>query len=166
MRGWKSDDNVSAMSIQAVSHIAVGVRDMDAALGFYRDVLGLRVTADKIEEFPQGPGQEPAQRRAVYLRWVDGPHASFVVLDQQITNEIKGEPAQLFQMGCHHFAFWVDDIDEMMERVRGAGIAVVMGGDGGPGADTVMYGEPPGGRVRSVFLRDPEGNYVQLDQRA
>ena len=56
------------MSIQAVSHIAVGVRDMDAALGFYRDVLGLRVTADKIEEFPQGPGQAPAQRRAVYLR--------------------------------------------------------------------------------------------------
>ena len=29
-----------------------------------------------------------------------------------------------------------------------------------------MYGEPPGGRVKSVFLRDPEGNYVQLDQRA
>ena len=103
----------------------------------YRDVLGLRVTADKIEEFPQGPGQAPAQRRAVYLRWVDGPHASFVVLDQQITNEIKGEPAQLFQMGCHHFAFWVDDIDEMMERVRAAGITVVMGGDDGPGADTV-----------------------------
>ena len=28
----------ATMSIQAVSHIAVGVRDMDAALGFYRDV--------------------------------------------------------------------------------------------------------------------------------
>jgi hypothetical protein len=40
-----------------------------------------------------------------------------------------------------------------------------MGGEG-PGADTTMYGEPPGGRVRSVFLQDPEGNYVQLDQRA
>jgi catechol 2,3-dioxygenase-like lactoylglutathione lyase family enzyme len=154
------------MAIRAVSHIAVGVRDMEAALGFYRDVLGLRVTADKVEEFPQGPGQSPARRRAVYLRWTDGPHASFVVLDQQITNEIKGEPAQLFQMGCHHFAFWVDDLHEMMERVRAAGITVVMGGDGGPGADTVMYGEPPGGRVHSVFLRDPEGNYVQLDQRA
>jgi catechol 2,3-dioxygenase-like lactoylglutathione lyase family enzyme len=154
------------MGIQAVSHIAVGVRDMDVALTFYRDVLGLRVTADKIEEFPQGPGQPPAQRRAVYLRWVDGPHASFVVLDQQITNEIKGEPAQLFQMGCHHFSFWVDDIDEMLERVRAGGIAIVMGGEGGPGADTVMYGEPPGGRVKSAFLRDPEGNYVQLDQRA
>ena len=101
------------MTVQAVSHIAVGVRDMEAALGFYRDIVGLRVTADKIEEFPQGPGLPPAQRRAVYLRWVDGPHASFIVLDQQITNEIKGEPAQLFQMGCHHFAFWVDDIDDV-----------------------------------------------------
>jgi len=154
------------MSIQAVSHIAVGVRDMEVALGFYRDVLGLRVTADKIEEFSQGAGQPPAQRRAVYLRWLDGPHASFIVLDQQITNDIKGEPAQLFQMGVHHFAFWVDDLDAMMAKVRDADIAVVLGGGDGPGADTTMYGEPPGGRVRSAFLRDPEGNYVQLDQRA
>jgi catechol 2,3-dioxygenase-like lactoylglutathione lyase family enzyme len=154
------------MTIQAVSHIAVGVRDMDVALGFYRDVLGLRVTADKIEEFPQGPGQDPAKRRAVYLRWLDGAHASFIVLDQQITHDVEGEPAQLFQMGCHHFAFWVDDLDAMMERVRDAGVTVIMGGGDGPGADTTMYGEPPGGFVRSVFLRDPEGNYVQLDQRA
>jgi catechol 2,3-dioxygenase-like lactoylglutathione lyase family enzyme len=154
------------MSIQAVSHIAVGVRDMDVALSFYRDLLGLRVTADQIEEFSQGEGQPPAKRRAVYLRWVDGPHASFIVLDQQITNEIEGEPAQLFQVGVHHFAFWVDDLDGMMAKVRDAGIAVVLGGGEGPGADTKMYGEPPGGRVRSAFLRDPEGNYVQLDQRA
>lgn len=140
---------------------------MDTALGFYRDVLGLRVTADKIEEFPQAPGLPPAQRRACYLRWVDGPHASFIVLDQQITNEIQGEPAKLFQMGVHHFAFWVDDLDAMMERVRTAGVTVLMGGDPeSRGADTVMYGEPAGGRVKSVFLRDPEGNYVQLDQRA
>jgi catechol 2,3-dioxygenase-like lactoylglutathione lyase family enzyme len=154
------------MTIEAVSHIAVGVRDMEVALGFYRDVLGMRVTADKIEEFSQGPGQPPAKRRAAYLRWVDGPHASFIVLDQQITNDIKGEPAQLFQMGVHHFAFWVDDLDAVMERVRAAGVDVIMGGNDGPGADTVMYGEPPGGRVRSVFLRDYEGNFVQLDQRA
>ncbi len=124
------------MTIEAVSHIAVGVRDMEVALGFYRDVLGLRVTADNIEEFPQGPGQEPAQRRAVYLRWLDGPHASFIVLDQQITNDIKGQPAELFQMGCHHFAFWVDDLDDMLARVRAADVTVVMGGEG-PGADTV-----------------------------
>ena len=31
--------------------------------------------------------------------------------------------------------------------------------------DTVAYGEAPGGKVLSTFLRDPDGNYVQLDQR-
>ena len=154
------------MGIQAVSHIAVGVRDMDVALPFYTDVLGMYVSADKVEEFPQGPDQPPAQRRAVYLRWVDGPHASFVVLDQQLSWDTKGDTTPLFSMGCHHFAFWVDDIAEVMERVRAAGVDVIMGGDDGPGADTIMYGEPPGGRVKSVFLRDYEGNFVQLDQRA
>ena len=147
------------MSIQAVSHVAVGVRDMEVALGFYRDVLGLRVTADKVEEFSQGPGQPPAQRRAVYLRYQDGPHESFIVLDQQITNEIKGQPAQLFQMGVHHFAFWVDDIDGMMQRVRDAGVTVLMGGGDGPGADTTMYGEPAGG---SRAQRVPPGSGGQL----
>jgi len=152
------------MTIEAVSHIAVGVRDMEVALGFYRDVLGLRVTADNVEEFPQGPGQDPAQRRAVYLRWLDGPHASFIVLDQQITNDIKGQPAELFQMGCHHFAFWVDDLDETLDRARAAGFGVVLGGVGAVGSE--WLGEPPGGRaVRSAMLRDPEGNHVQLDER-
>jgi catechol 2,3-dioxygenase-like lactoylglutathione lyase family enzyme len=169
--------------VLAVSHVAVGVRDADRQLTFYRDVLGMHVTADKVEEFPQGPGEEPARRRAVYLRWAGevsereagippssdrpmwGPHASFVVLDQQLSREITGEPAQLFQMGCHHFAFWVDDIRPVVERARAAGVDVVMGGEEGSVSDTVMYGEPPGGTVRTVFLRDPEGNYVQLDQR-
>ena len=89
------------------------------------------------------------------------------MLDQQITNEIKGEPAELFQMGCHHFAFWVDDIDEMMAAGARGGHH---GGDGRrrrPGRrHRRCTASPPGGRVRSVFLQDPEGNYVQLDQRA
>ena len=154
------------MSVQAVSHLAIGVRDMDASLAFYRDLLGLHVSADKIEEFTQGDGQPPARRRAVYLRWREGPHESFVVLDQQLTYETRGAPTELFQMGCHHFAFWVDDLDAMSDRVREAGIVVVMGNEGGPGADTTMYGEPTGGRVKSMIVRDPEGNYVQFDQRA
>jgi len=139
---------------------------MDAALRFYRDVLDLRVTHDTVEEFSQGTGQPLAKRRAVYLRWGDDPRGCFVVLDQQITHDTKGEPAALFQMGVHHFAFWVDDLDAVMARVRDAGLPIVLGGEG-PGVDTVWWGEPAGGGlIRSAILRDFEGNYVQLDQRA
>jgi catechol 2,3-dioxygenase-like lactoylglutathione lyase family enzyme len=152
------------MGISAMSHVAIGVRDMDRALEFYRDVLGLRVTADRVEEFAQGPGQSPARRRAVYLRWMDGPHSTYVVLDQHLAKETQGAATPLFDAGIHHFAFWVDDLDDTLQRARASGFEVVLGGGAAVGSE--WLGEAPGGRpVRSAMLRDPEGNHVQLDQR-
>ena len=95
---------------------------MERALAFYRDVLGLRVRADQEEELPEMGGEPARKRRAVYLCFDEGPHASFVVLDQQLTVEPFGEPARLFQTGVHHFAFWVDDLDARVERARSAGL--------------------------------------------
>jgi catechol 2,3-dioxygenase-like lactoylglutathione lyase family enzyme len=151
------------MSIQHFSHMAIGVRDMDVALPFWRDVVGLRVSLDTVEEMPRGDGKPPAQRRAVYLRWDDDPRSSFVVLDQQLTRETAGEPAQIFQMGLHHYGFWVDDVDPIRERVEAAGLPIVL--NGSVGADSVWWGEPPGDTIRSIIVQDPEGGYVQFDQR-
>ena len=33
------------------------------------------------------------------------------------------------------------------------------------GADSVWWGEPPGDTIRSIIVQDPEGGYVQFDQR-
>ena len=150
------------MTIRAISHVAVGVRNMDRALRFYRDALGLRVKLDTIEEIPGFEGSEPRKRRAAYLGWSEGPHESFVVLDEPLSGAPTGEPARLFQTGIHHFSFWVDDITAIVARVRAAGFTVLF--EPGVG-DTVAYGEAPGGKVLSTFLLDPDGNYVQLDQR-
>jgi len=151
------------MAIRAISHVAIGVRDMDRALRFYRDALGLRVKLDTTEEIPGFEGSEPRKRRAAYLGWSEGPHESFVVLDQPLTTAPSGAPARLFQTGIHHFSFWVEDIAAIVARLRAGGHEVLFE----PGAaDTIAYGEPPGGKVLSTFLRDPDGNYVQLDQRA
>jgi catechol 2,3-dioxygenase-like lactoylglutathione lyase family enzyme len=151
------------MAIRAISHVAIGVRDMDRALRFYRDGLGLRVKLDTTEQIPGFEGSPPRKRRAAYLGWSEGPHESFVVLDQPLDVAASGEPARLFQTGIHHFSFWVTEIDAIVARLRGAGLEVLF--DPGAG-DTIAYGEPPGGTVLSTFLRDPDGNYVQLDQRA
>jgi catechol 2,3-dioxygenase-like lactoylglutathione lyase family enzyme len=151
------------MAIRAISHVAIGVRDMDRALRFYRDALGLRVKLDTTEEIPGFEGSEPRKRRAAYLGWSEGPHESFVVLDQPLNVPATGEPARLFQTGIHHFSFWVDDIAGIVARLRAAEMEVLF--EPGVG-DTIAYGEPPGGKVLSTFVRDPDGNYVQLDQRA
>jgi len=150
------------MQIHSVSHIAIGVRDMEKALAFYRDVLGMRVTLDTPEEFPGIGGADPLRRRGVYLRWGEGSHASFVVLDEQQSAPPFGEPARLFQVGVHHVSFWVDDVDAYLERAREQGFEVVVPASDG---DTLAYGETSGGVVRTAFLQDADGNYVQLDQR-
>jgi catechol 2,3-dioxygenase-like lactoylglutathione lyase family enzyme len=76
------------MKIRNTSHIAIGVSNMERALRFYRDLLGLRVTLDDPQENPGGMlsrvqgGQQPRTRHGVYLRWEDGPNATFIVLSQ------------------------------------------------------------------------------------
>ena len=148
--------------IDAISHIAVGVTDMEQSLRFYRDLLGLHVSLDTIEEIPAFGGGEAQKRRACYLRWREGRHESFIVLDQQLSRDPYGEPPALFQVGTHHWGFWVDDVDAVVARAEAAGVPIVVRP---ANADTVTYGEAPGGTCRSAFLRDPDGNVVQLDQR-
>ena len=147
------------MAVRNLSHVAAGVRDMDRSLPFYRDVIGLAVHFDGIEDFG---GDPPTRRRGVYLRWSDDPHAPFVVLDQQLSTTSEGVTKDLYEVGIHHFGFWAEDLDAIAARAATAGAPVVYGPSD---VDTALYAEPPGGTIRLLILRDPDGNIVQLDQR-
>jgi catechol 2,3-dioxygenase-like lactoylglutathione lyase family enzyme len=150
--------------IRAVSHLAIGVRDLNAALPFYCDLLGMRVVVDREERFRDPSTKQPSDlsRRAVYLRWADGEDTQFVVLDQHLGAPAAGEPAKLFQIGIHHISFWVDDLDPYIDAVASVGGQLVAPPLESGGAS---YAEPEGSRVRTVYLTDPEGNLIQLDQR-
>src|SRR5262245_13941226 len=124
-----------------LSHVAIGVRDMDRSVAFYRDVVGLDVTFDGVEAFRTADGDIPLRRRGVYRRWDDGPHAAFVVLDQPIDRERSGEPKRIGELGFHHLGFWVDDGDEVAARARAADAEFFLGP---ADSDTGEYGEPPG----------------------
>jgi catechol 2,3-dioxygenase-like lactoylglutathione lyase family enzyme len=151
--------------MKAVSHIAVGVREMDRSLHFYRDLLGLKVCLDTTESIgglkTLFASPVKGKRRAVYLRFEDGPHASFVVLSQNPV-EVPGDAIKLDQVGVHHFAFWVDDLRERVEKLKAAGVPILV-----PPieSDTVAYGEPPGKKVLTCLFQDPDGIIVQFDQR-
>lgn len=143
------------------SHLAIGVSDMDEALRFYRDTIGLDVAKDVIEDFRAM--SIPTYRRGVYLRWADGDGEAFLVLDQTLGEHgDRGEAKPLYAIGLHHFGFWVDDTDAIVERARDAGYALVLEPITG---DTKDYGEEGGRAIRTAMLRDPDGNIVQLDQR-
>lgn len=154
------------MTTLGISHVAVGVSDMDRALVFYRDLIGLEVNLDTVET---GFGDGSFKRRAVYLRQpVPGagaadPHAFFIVLDQQLDQEPFGKPPRILQLGTHHFSFWVDDLEERFERIVAEGFRVVFSPTV---SDAKAYGEAEGsGRVLTCIIKDQDGNPVQLDQR-
>lgn len=154
------------MKIRGVSHVAIGVSNMERSLRFYRDLLGLRVTLDDPHENPGGMlsrvqgEQQPRTRHGVYLRWGDGPDAPFLVLSED--RPVSGAAIKLNQVGIHHFAFWVDDLEETFEKVKAAGAPIVL-----PPTvmDSVTYGEPPGKKVMTTLFKDPDGIVIQLDQR-
>jgi catechol 2,3-dioxygenase-like lactoylglutathione lyase family enzyme len=150
------------MTIHNVSHVAIGVRDMDRSLRFYRDIIGLEVRQDAIEEFGGVEGEAGVKRRGVYLRWSDDPNAPFLVLDERQDMQASGGPKDLYDFGIHHFGFWVDDVNAIADKARAGGVEFIYGPSD---ADTSTYAEPEGGTIRLLLIRDPEGNVVQLDER-
>jgi methylmalonyl-CoA epimerase len=91
-------------------HIAIAVHDLDAALAFYRDTLGL----------------EMAERRAVPEEGVEIAFLPVgegeIELLQPLTAE--GGVARFLDkrgQGLHHVCLAVSDIEAAMERLRAAG---------------------------------------------
>jgi catechol 2,3-dioxygenase-like lactoylglutathione lyase family enzyme len=148
------------MAVTNVSHIAIAVRDMDRALPFWTDVVGLHVTLDTIEEFTMSG--RPFSRRAVYLRRRDGANEPFLVLDQPCEGAAPGEVKAMFDLGVHHFGFWVDDIDDIAERASAFHAPLL---SGPVTTDSLRYGEAAGSPVRTLLIRDVDGNVIQFDQR-
>ena len=146
------------MKILGNSHVNIGVSDIEASLAFYRDLLGLRVAGDAPDENPSGI--LPSSRHAVYLRWEDGPHASFLVLAEN--HPTSGRPLGMTQVGITHFSFWVDDLDATFAKLQAADVPIVV-----PPTicDSATYGEPPGRQIKTTVFKDPDGALVQLDQR-
>jgi glyoxylase I family protein len=155
------------MKARGISHVAIGVSNMNRSLHFYRDLLGLRVVHDNPGETTGGmpalfrDPQRGQQRRGVYLRWEDGPHTAFLVLSEH-PGPASGEAIKLDQVGIHHFSFWVEDLEAVYERVKAAGVPILLPPTVG---DTGALGEPPGGKMLSTLFQDPDGIIVQLDQR-
>jgi catechol 2,3-dioxygenase-like lactoylglutathione lyase family enzyme len=155
--------------VQLASHIAIGVRDLERSLAFYRDALGMTVIRDAVNEPPADElyarDVGTTRRREVMLRMGGNEGAAYgdrVFLALSQSDELAdNEPLDLGQIGIHHVGFWVDDMPALVERLRAAGVVPVSVKDTlGTG-----YGESPEQRMRAMFVKDPDGTVLQFDQR-
>ena len=81
------------MDATGVSHIAICVQDVDKSLAFYRDILGMRVTLDQVQDttaggLPHVYHSARKTRRTVHLHFI---RAEVIAFDTYI--ELGGESA-------------------------------------------------------------------------
>ncbi|MBT3532937.1 MAG: biphenyl-2,3-diol 1,2-dioxygenase [Rhodospirillaceae bacterium] len=116
-----------------LGHVVLKMRDLEKAKGFYRDILGLKITEER-----EGFG--------VFFRFHEYHHdiAVFKVDDD------AGSPEQN-QVGLSHLALVADSLETvkaMYRRLKEHNVPIVR---------TVDHGV-----TKSVYFKDPEGNELEI----
>ena len=138
--------------IIGVRHTGIVVTDMEKALRFYRDLLGLKVVKDFTEEgdyIDSISGLSCVRVRMVKLTADDG---SMIELLQYLSHPREARHnSQLCDIGCSHIALTVDDIDKEYARLLKNG---------------VWFDCPPcispDGYAKVTFCHDPDGTSIEL----
>lgn len=129
-------------------HVGLSVRDLDAATTFYAAAF------DYAPEFPFR--LEAIDTRGIMLVHPSGHRLELFERPDAVAGLQGLTPLEaLGTHGFGHFALTAGDIDVPFERAVGAGARPV-----------VPPGPSPEPGVRFAFLADPEGNLVELVQRA
>jgi methylmalonyl-CoA epimerase len=133
--------------MKRVDHVAIVVRNIETALEFYRDVLGIE---------PSGIQTMPSESVRIAFLPMGGPDGSTLELIEPI-DDTSGVARFLAKRGegLHHICLEVDNLDEELHRLRERGAAVL---------DTTPRQAAEG---RAIFLhpRGTHGVLLELVER-
>ena len=132
--------------IGRLNHVAIAVRDLDAATAVYRDTLGAKVT----DPLPQ-------PEHGVTVVFVELPNAKVELMSPLGENStIQGFVDKNPAGGIHHVCYEVDDILVARDKMKAAGARVLGSGEPKTGA----HGKP----VIFLHPKDFLGTLVELEQ--
>jgi len=147
------------------AHTNLVAQDLARVVSFYVDVFGCVRGVERLYETPEqsaalerGLGVPGLRvRGALLLLPGHGDHGPALEVMQYQPSAAR--PAvTVVSPGFGHVAFEVDDIEAVRHRVVAAGGALV--------AEVVTVPYPTGGWLRWCYVRDPEGNVVELQCRS
>lgn len=100
--------------ITKINHVALAVTDLDAALGFWRDALGLELHHTE---------EVPSQKSIVAFMPAGESEVELV----KPTAEDTGLAKFLAEKGpgMHHLCFEVDDIEGMLAQLKAKGVRLI-----------------------------------------
>jgi catechol 2,3-dioxygenase-like lactoylglutathione lyase family enzyme len=147
--------------ITGLAHTAVCVADVDAAVAWYCDVLGMKVLSppyrmagDAIERDMAGLVPSPVVVNAAIVGIGDDDRVLEVVEYPEAAGNDDRASLAVFDHGLTHVGLVCDDIDAMRERVATRGAALLVDG----------VAEVAG--LRTTWFRDPFGVvFILMEKR-
>ena len=128
--------------IKGIDHIAIVVDDIESALGFWRDVLGLEL--DHVEEVPE-------QQSLVAFLPVDGSEIELV----EPTSDDSGVARYLKKHGpgMHHICIQVEALESTLAELKAKGVHLIN--------ETPLEGSG-GKRLAFIHPKSTQGVLVEL----
>jgi lactoylglutathione lyase len=151
-------DRQAPTDILGIHHTGLHVRDLEASVAFYRDLIGLEVLArreskaDYVAEIVGYPG---AELRFAFLRHRSG--GPILELIQYV--DPAGEPIDTATKnpGTAHVCFRTSSVEAVWRRLKAAGVSFKSAAP-----VEITAGVNRGGRA--IYLTDPDGITLELIQ--
>jgi catechol 2,3-dioxygenase-like lactoylglutathione lyase family enzyme len=139
--------------ITRVNHVSFTVSDIDRAVAFYRDALGLEVKSryPRIGGFVSDVIGMPGSHLEIAHM---GAGNCSIELIQYVKPQGTKIDTRTCNVGSAHVCFNVDDFDGLLERVAQAGGRIV-------GTPTRAPDGPSQG-CRCVYVEDPDNNTIEF----
>ena len=142
----------------SIDHVNIVVADLERAIRFYSDLLGLR---RGFEVFLEGEwietvtGLKGARARCVFMEG-DDSSARLELLHYEVpTGQSLPASSAPHTRGLRHVAFMVEDLDALVARLRAAGVRVISE------PVTVPFAVADKGRKRLCYFHDPDGTLLE-----
>ncbi|MGC9521423.1 MAG: methylmalonyl-CoA epimerase [Anaerolineae bacterium] len=128
-----------------IHHIAIAVADLDGALSFYRDALGVAV-----EERRDVPAE------GVEIAFLPMGESELELLEPLDPDNSIGRFLEKRGEGIHHVCVLVDDIDETVARLEAQGARMA----------TEIRAHPSGTRYVFIHPKSAHGVLIELYEKA
>jgi catechol 2,3-dioxygenase-like lactoylglutathione lyase family enzyme len=146
--------------LRAQSHVGITVRDLDASIYFYHDLLGLEICTEPSPwfegpELGHGVGVPGAALRQVCLRISE---TMLELLEYSAPESQTERPLLSHSVGASHVAFCVDDIAAKKAELESHGVTFY--------SDVNVVDEGVLAGWRWVYFADPDGYPLELVENA
>jgi catechol 2,3-dioxygenase-like lactoylglutathione lyase family enzyme len=144
--------------IRGIHHVAINTPDLDRLSAFYRDVVGFEVVESTRFEWADSPeldtivGIKGSAAKVVMLKAANAYIEMFEYQQPKARHPDRLNPSD---HGYTHICLDVVDVQAEYERLSKNGMT---------------FHAPPtsveGGRIKTVYGRDPDGNLIELQELA